>query len=78
MFTAKYYNIDLPCTTRENIRRTENFKNYLCNNYFKFETSGNFDWLHFEIFVNSKNELDELNKMLDIIVFYDAIINRDI
>lgn len=73
MFTAKYYNIDLPCRTKENIRRVENFKNYLYNNSFNFETSGNFDYLHFEIFINSINEFNEVNKMLDIVVFYDSI-----
>ena len=74
MFIAKYYNIDLPCRTKENIRRTENFKNYLNNNNFIFETSGNYNDLHFEIFIKSEKTLNEVNKMLDVIVFYDSIL----
>lgn len=78
MFIAKYYNLNLPVMTKENIRRAENFKNYLVNNNFKnhisfYETSGNYYFLHFEIFINSKNEFDEINKMLNIVVFYDSI-----
>ena len=73
MFSAKYYNIDLSLKTKEEIRRVENFRNYLINNNFNFETSGNFDFLHFEIFINSEKELTEINKMLDVIVFYDSI-----
>ena len=79
MFIAKYYNLDLPVMTKENIRRAKNFKNYLVNNNFKnnisfFETDGHYHFLHFEIFINSKNEFDEINKMLNIVVFYDYII----
>ena len=82
MFIAKYYNLDLPCMTKENIRRAENFKNYLVNNNFKnnisfFETDAHYYFLHFEIFINSKNEFDEINKMLNIVVFYDSIIEEN-
>jgi hypothetical protein len=78
MFNKKYYNISLPFMTKENIRRTENFKNYLINNNFKiiislFETG----FLHFKIFINSKKEFDEINKMLNITVFYDSIIQEN-
>ena len=82
MFDKKYYNINLPFMTRENIRRAENFKNYLINNNFKnnisfFETGGHYYFLHFEIFINSKKELDEINKILNIVVFYDSIIQEN-
>ena len=82
MFNKKYYNVNLPFMTKENIRRAENFKNYLINNNFKnnisfFETGGNYYFLHFKIFINSKKEFDEINKMLNIIVFYDAIIQEN-
>lgn len=82
MFNKKYYNINLPFMTKENIRRAENFKNYLINNNFKnnisfFETGGNYYFLHFEIFINSKKEFDEINKMLNIVVFYDSIIQEN-
>ena len=82
MFNKKYYNINLPFMTRENIRRAENFKNYLINNNFKnnisfFEIGGNYYFLHFEIFINSKKEFDEINKMLNIVVFYDSIIQEN-
>lgn len=78
MFNKKYYNINLPFMTKENIRRAENFKNYLINNNFKnnisfFETGGNYYFLHFEIFINSEKEFDEINQMLNIVVFYDSI-----
>lgn len=74
MFEAKYYNVDLSYRTREDVRRVENFRNYLLNNDFIFETSGNFDFIHFEIFIDSETEFNEVNKMLDIIVFYDSIV----
>lgn len=82
MFDKKYYNINLPFMTRENIRRAENFKNYLINNNFKnnisfFETGGSYYFLHFEIFINSEKEFDEINKMLNIVVFYDSIIQEN-
>ena len=80
MFIAKYYNLDLPCMTKENIRRAENFKNYLVNNNFKNNISFfdvHYYFLHFEIFINSKNEFDEINKMLNIVVFYDSIIEEN-
>lgn len=82
MFDKKYYNIYLPLMTKENIRRAENFKNYLVNNNFKnhisfYETSGNYYFLHFEIFINSENEFDEISKMLNIVVFYDSIIEEN-
>lgn len=81
MFIAKYYNIDLPIMTKENIRRAENFKNYLVNNNFKnnisFGVNGSYHYFHFEIFINSKNEYDEINKMLNIVVFYDSIIEEN-
>lgn len=82
MFDKKYYNINLPFMTRENIRRAENFKNYLINNNFKnnisfFETGGNYYFLHFEIFINSEKEFNEINQMLNIVVFYDSIIQEN-
>ena len=82
MFYKKYYNINLPFTTEENIRRAENFRNYLTNNNFKnnisvFESGCNYYFLHFEIFINSEKEFDEINKMLNIVVFYDSIIQEN-
>lgn len=82
MFDKKYYNVYLPFMTRENIRRAENFKNYLTNNNFKnnisfVESGSNYYFLHFEIFINSEKEFNEIYKMLNIIVFYDSIVQEN-
>ena len=73
MFVAKWYNIDIPYFTHEMMRRVDTFRSWLYDAGIKFETSGNFDMVHFEIFVKSQNEHDNINNALDGLVFFDAI-----
>lgn len=73
MFIAKWYNVDIPYFTCEMMRRVDAFKSWLCNAVVKFETSGNFDMIHFEIFVKSETEYNNINKALDKFVFFDSI-----
>lgn len=73
MFVAKWYNVDLPYFTHEMMRRVDAFRSWLYDAGIKFETSGNFDMIHFEIFVKFENEYNNINKALDKIVFFDSI-----
>lgn len=55
------------------IVRNENFKTWLYNNGLKFETSGCFEYIHYEIYIADKIQFDTVNSALDNIVWYDAI-----
>lgn len=70
---AKYYNVEIPANTKTMIVRNENFKSWLYNNNIKFETSGCFECIHYEIYSHNKFEFDAINNALDTIVWYDAI-----
>lgn len=71
----KWYNVEIPYYTCNAIKRAENFK-FALYDIFKFETSsvyhGNLNFIHFEILATEK-DVPKLNKMLDEIVFFDAI-----
>ena len=58
MFTAKWYNIELKLLSAEVL------KEYLRNNGIRFETSGCFDLVHFEIFVTSEKIFDSIERFL--------------
>lgn len=68
----KWYNVEIPYNTREDMKRADEFKWWLYCNDFQFETSGCFNMIHFEIFA-SKNDLIILNDALNQIVWFDAI-----
>lgn len=73
MFTPKYYNVEIPANTKEMIHRIETFKCWLYDYSLKFETSGAWDHIHFEIFITDQNILDDVNNALDGLVFFDCI-----
>lgn len=69
----KWYNIEFNIETREMLRRVEAFKEWLYDNYVKFETSGiGYSGVHFEILLEP-GSVDIVNEALDRIVWYDAI-----
>ena len=73
MFKARYFNVEISLDTITMLERAENFKVWLIDNNYKVETSGCFNRLHFEIFIESPERLSEADKALDNIVYFDAI-----
>lgn len=71
----KYYNIEIAYNTRGMIDRVNNFRTWLYDNNIKHETSAAGDFIHFEILL-SDDEVEEVNKALDNIVWFDSIINK--
>ena len=71
----KYYNVEIAYNTREMINRVNNFRTWLYDNNIKHEISSAGDFIHFEILL-SKEEVEEVNKALDVIVWFDGIVNK--
>lgn len=71
----KYYNVEIAYNTREMIDRVNNFRTWLYDNNIKHETSAAGDFIHFEILLSS-DEVDKVNNALDVIVWYDSIVNK--
>ena len=71
----KWYNVEIPAKTKEQMERLENFKWWLYCNHYQYETSGCFEMVHFEIFA-SENDLIIINNALDEIVWFDAITEK--
>ena len=68
----KWYGIDIPYYSRVTIDRATKFREWLYNNDIKHETSGNDDFVHFEIFADEKQAKD-INNALDTIIWFDSI-----
>lgn len=73
----RWYNIEIPYNTREMMRRAENLKECLDTLGYKAETSAAGDHVHFEILASASNA-ELLNKIIDRVVFYDAISNVEV
>lgn len=71
----KYYNVEIAYNTREMIDRVNNFRTWLYDNNIKHEISAAGDFIHFEILLSS-DEVDKVNNALDVIVWYDSIVNK--
>lgn len=71
----KYYNVEIAYNTREMIDRVDDFRMWLYDNNIKHETSSVGDFVHFEILLSS-DEVDKVNNALDVIVWYDSIVNK--
>ena len=71
----KYYNIEIAYNTREMINRVDDFRVWLYDNNIKHEISAAGDFVHFEILL-SKEEVEEVNNALDVIVWFDGIANK--
>ena len=71
----KWYSVELNASTRRGLKECEDFKEFLNETVDKFEPSGCFECIHFEILA-SQDEADAINKWLDKNVYYDAIKER--
>ena len=71
----KWYNVEIPYSTRESINRADAFKNWLHKNDFKFEPSACGNIVHFEILMSAA-DVQKVNTALDEIVWYDAITEK--
>ena len=73
MFKPKYFTFEINALTREMLKRAENLKEWLIDNGYKTETSGCFDCIHFEIYIESHERFLKANEAIDEIVCFDMI-----
>lgn len=71
----KYYNVEIAYNTREMIDRVDNFRMWLYDNDIKHEISSVDTFVHFEILLSS-DEVNKVNNALDVIVWFDGIVNK--
>ena len=69
----RYFSFEIDTTTRTMLERAERLKAWLVDNGYKIETSGCFECLHFEIFIENHERFLKVNKAIDNIVYFDAI-----
>ena len=69
----RYFSFEINAITREMLRRAERLKEWLVDNGYKIETSGCFECLHFEIFIENHERFTKANKAIDEIVCFDMI-----
>lgn len=73
MFNPKYFSFEINTLTSEMLKRAENLKEWLIENGYKTETSGPFDCLHFDIFIEDHERFLRANEAIDKIVCFDMI-----
>ena len=73
MFKPRCFSFEINAITREMLKRAERLKEWLIDNDYKVETSGCFDCLHFEIYIENHERFLKANKAIDKIVYFDAI-----
>ena len=69
----RYFSLEINTETQTMLKRAERLKEWLVDNDYKVETSGCFDCLHFEIYIEDHERLLAANKAIDNIVYFDAI-----
>ena len=69
----RYFNLEINTTTRTMLERAERLKKWLIDNDYKTETSGCFECVHFEIYIESHERFEKANQAIDKIVYFDAI-----
>ena len=69
----KYFSFEINTETQTMLKRAERLKNWLVNNNYKTETSGCFECLHFEIYIEDHERFLKANKAIDEIVCFDMI-----
>ena len=69
----RYFSLEINTETREMLKRAERLKNWLIGNGYKTETSGCFDCVHFEIYIESHERFLKANRAIDDIIYFDAI-----
>ena len=69
----RYFSLEINTETREMLKRAERLKAWLIDNDYKIETSGCFNCVHFEIYIENHECFLKANKAIDNIVYFDAI-----
>ena len=69
----RYFSLEIITETRIMLERAERLKAWLIDNDYKIETSGCFNCVHFEIFIENHARLLKANQAIDNIVYFDAI-----
>ena len=69
----RYFSLEIDTTTRTMLERVERLKKWLIDNDYKTETSGCFDCIHFEIYIENHERFEKANQAIDKIVYFDAI-----
>lgn len=68
----KYYALEVNATTQKMMKRIEKFREFLADNNIRFETSGAFENIHFEILLD-ESEFKTVDKAIGRILYFDAI-----
>ena len=69
----RYFSFEINTETREMLRRAERLKNWLIDNDYKIETSGCFNCVHFEIYIENYERFLKADRAIDKIIYFDAI-----
>ena len=69
----RYFSFEINTITREMLRRAERLKAWLIDNDYKIETSGCFECVHFEIFIENYERFLKANRAIDDIIYFDMI-----
>ena len=69
----KYFNLEINTETQTMLKRAERLKAWLIDNDYKIETSGCFNCVHFEIYIESYERFLKANRAIDDIIYFDAI-----
>ena len=69
----RYFNLEINTETQTMLRRAERLKEWLVDNDYKVKTSGFFDCVHFQIFIENHEHFLKANKAIDEIVCFDMI-----
>ena len=69
----RYFSLEINTETQTMLRRAERLKEWLIDNDYKTETSGCFDCVHFEIYIENHERFLKANQAIDNIVYFDAI-----
>lgn len=73
MFKPKYFSLEIDVRMRTMLERAENLKTWLIDNEYKVETSGCFNCIHFEVYIENHERFLKANKAIDNIVCFDMI-----
>ena len=69
----RYFSLEINTETREMLKRAERLKAWLIDNDYKIETSGCFNCVHFEIYIENHERFLAANQAIDKIVLFDMI-----
>ena len=69
----RYFSLEINTETQTMLRRAKRLKKWLIDNDYKIETSGCFNCVHFEIYIESHERFLKANRAIDDIIYFDAI-----